>query len=64
MGKVVSLKDFKQRKEIDHSADECNEEKSESFEELAKKNKQKEEKLKAERIAANKSVLKSYKLKP
>lgn len=73
MAKVTSLKEFKERKAeeiIDSAAEHLAEIKAqkkaiaEDFKEIEKKNKQNAERMRKERNNANRSVLRSYRIKP
>lgn len=60
MTNVVSIFSRPRKNNTDKPADSSE---TKSFEEIAQANKEREEKLKKERLEANKGVLKSYKIK-
>ena len=74
MGKVISLSDFKRKKEVDLDSlcDEINATTNktkkkklalEAFKEAERRNKENKERMKKERAKANKKVTRSYRLK-
>lgn len=60
--KIVSLKD-KMKELSSKKEDKLEEDESLSFEEIMKRNKENEDRLRKERAQANKSVLRSYRIK-
>jgi hypothetical protein len=63
--KVVSIFDAKKKEKTEETKEKASEAKDSelSFDEIMKKNKAIEERMKKERLNANKSVLRSYRIK-
>lgn len=59
---VVSLADFRKKTEEEKTPEE--QAASETFEEIMKRNEENKERMRKERLNANKSVLRNYRIKP
>lgn len=63
MSNVVNLADRRKAKKEEVKTLDSEVKKTETFEELAQKNKENSERVKKERLSANKNVLRSYRIK-
>lgn len=66
MSKVVSLSDYKKKREQEHLTVKCDTDETEveeSFEEVEERNRKNKERVEKERLAKNKSVLRSHRIK-